>query len=207
MSMSGRWLMIALLFSCCGFANAASNGGSIESATLYDGSSYQSELNRITSLRLHLHDGDFRIVGSDSDEITIHTEGRNRALTKKMEVQFKRSGDSLDVDFLRVPKNEFQVTIAVPKETNLYARMRAGDLSVNGVSGDKDLELTGGDLSIQVPDPSDYGPVDLKVRFGDVSGSPFGDPKGWVGNSLKVDGNGRFRLHARVFAGDLMLKP
>lgn len=207
MRMTGRWLTIALLLSCCGFANAASNGARTESADLYDGSSYQTELNSITSVRLHMHDGDFRIIGSDSDEIAIHTEGKNRALAKKMQVQLKRTGDSLEIDFLHVPKNEFQVTIAVPKDTNLYARMRAGDLSVAGVSGDKDLELTGGDLSIHVPDPADYGPVDLKVKFGDVSGSPFGDPKGWVGNSLKMDGSGRFRLHAHVFAGDLMLKP
>lgn len=207
MSMAGRSLTIALLVSCCTFANAASNEATTENATLYDGGSYQTETNRITSLRLHLHDGDFRIVGTDSDEITIHTEGRNQALTKKMQVQLKRIGDSLDVNFLHVPKSEFQVTIAVPKETSLYARMRAGDLSVDGVSGNKDLELVGGDLSIQVPDPADYGPVDLKVKFGDVSGSPFGEPKGWVGNSLKVDRNGRFRLHVRVFAGDLALKP
>ncbi len=207
MRMTGRWLAIALLISCCGFANARSNEARTDSATLYDGSSYQTEASRITTLRLHLHDGDFRIVGSDSDEITIHTEGKNRALAKKMQVQLKRTGDALDVNFLHVPKNEFQVTIAIPKETNLFARMRGGDLSVAGVSGDKDLGLTGGDLSIQVPDPADYGPVDLKVRFGDVSGSPFGDPKGWIGNSLKVNGSGKFRLHAHVFAGDLMLKP
>lgn len=206
MRMTGLWLTIAFLISC-GFANAASNASRTESATLCDGSSYQTDLNRIATVRLHLRDGDFRIVGSDSDEIMIHTEGKNRALAKKMQLQLKRTGDSLDVNFLHVPKNEFQVTIAVPKETNLYARMRGGDLSVAGVSGDKDLELTGGDMSIQVPDPADYGPVDLKVRFGDVGGSPFGDPKGWIGNALKANGNGKFRLHAHVFAGDLMLKP
>lgn len=33
---------------------------------------------------------------------------------------------------------------------NLYARMRGGNLSVEGVMGDKDLELSGGDLTIQV---------------------------------------------------------
>jgi len=207
MSIAGRWLTIALVFSCCVLANAASNGNTSETATLYDGSSYHSDLTRITNLRLHLHDGDFRIVGGDSTEITIHADGKNRGMAKKMQVQLKRTGDSLDIHFLHVPKNEFQVTIAVPKETNLFARMRAGDFSVDGVSGDKDLELTGGDMSIQVPDPAEYGTVDLLVRFGDVSGGQFGDPKGWIGNCLKVDGGGRYRLHARVLAGDLTLKP
>jgi len=205
MSLAGRCLVITLLASCYGFAHAASAGTTVETATL-KGQPFQTDLTRIANLRLHLHDGDFRIVGSDSDEVTIHTDGRNRAQTRRMQVQLKRTGDSLDITFLHVPKNEVQVTIAVPKQTNLYARMRGGDLSVDGVTGDKDLELTGGDLRIQVPDPAEYGPVDLSVRFGDVSANPFGNPKGWLGNSLKRDGNGKYRLHAHVFAGDLTLK-
>jgi Putative adhesin len=205
MSLAGRWLVVTLVASCYGFVNAASAGTNVETATL-NGQPFHTDLARIANLRLHLHDGDFRIVGSDSDEVTIHTDGKNRAQTKKMQVQLKRTGDSLDITFLHVPKNEVQVTIAVPKQTNLYARMRGGDLSVDGVTGDKDLELTGGDLQIQVPDPAEYGAVDLSVRFGDVSANQFGDPKGWLGNSLKRDGNGKYRLHAHVFAGDLTLK-
>jgi hypothetical protein len=201
----GRWFAIALLVSCCGTAGAASNRTVVET-TNAEGP-FQTDLSRVTTLRLHLRDGDFRIVGSDSNEITIHTDGKNRGLAKRMQVQLKRSGNSLDIVFSHVPKNEFQVTIAVPRETNLYARMRAGDLSVNGIAGDKDLELLAGDLSIQVTDPAEYGPVDLSVRFGDVSGEQFGSPKGSIGNSLKRDGSGRYRLHAHVFAGDLLLKP
>lgn len=205
MSIAGRWLAIGFLVITCGLAYGAS-GTKTETATL-DEHPFQTDLATIKTVRLHLHDGDFRIVGSDSDDITIQTNGKNQPLAKKMKVHLERAGDSLSITFSHVPKNECQVTIAIPKETNLFARMRAGDLSVDGVSGDKDLELTGGDMSIQVPDPDAYGPVDLKVRFGDVSGSQFGDPRGWMGSSLKRDGNGKYRLHARVFAGDLTLRP
>src|SRR5215469_11999843 len=206
MSIAGRWFAIALLVSGCGLLHAASNRAEVETATL-DGQAFGTDLSKISTLRLHLRDGDVRIVGSDSHEITIHADGRNRALGKRMQVQLKRTGDSLDIVFSHVPKNEFQVTIAVPRETNLFARMRAGDLSVDGVAGDKDVELLAGDLSIQVPDPADYGPVDLSVRFGDVRSEQFGSAKGVVGNSLKHDGSGRHRLHAHVFAGDLTLTP
>jgi hypothetical protein len=206
MSIAGRWFAIALLVSCGGLLHAASNRGEIETATL-EGQDFQSDLSKISTLRLHVREGDFRIVGSDSNQITIHADGKNRALGKRMQVQLKRIGGSLDIVFSHVPKNQFQVTIAVPRETNLFARMRAGDLSVDGVAGDKDLELLAGDLSIQVPDASDYGPVDLSVKIGDVSGRQFGSPKGSIGNSLKRDGNGRYRLHAHVFAGDLTLRP
>ena len=202
MSVSWRWLSVGLLLFCGALAYAAST-----ETTTVEGNSFQSDLSRITTLRLHLHDGDFRIVGVDSDDITIRADGKNPAQTKKMKVHLKRIGDSLDVTLSNVPKNEFPVTIAVPRETSLYARMRGGDLSVDGVAGDKDLELVGGDLSVQVPDPGDYGRVDLSVRFGDVSGSPFGDPKGWMGNSVRHEGSGKYRLHAHVMAGDLRLKP
>src|SRR6516164_5663312 len=140
MSNARRWFAIALLVSCCGLMHAASNRGEVEMANL-DGQAFRTDLSKISTLRLHVRDGDFRIVGSDSDEITIHADGRNRALGRRMQVQLKRTGDSLDIVFSHVPKNEFRVTIAVPKETNMFARMRAGDLSVDGVAGDKDLKL------------------------------------------------------------------
>ena len=206
MSMAGRWLTLALLVSCCGLANAASNETREEHLTL-DGQPVQADLSSISAIRFHLQYGDFRIVGTDSDEVTIRTYGKNAEQASKMKVRIRRVGDALDFTFSHVPKNQVYVTIAIPRETKLYARMKAGDLSVNGIAGDKDLELMAGDLSIQVPDPADYGPVDLSVRFGDVSGDQFGSPKGVVGNSLKRDGSGKYRLHAHVFAGDLTLRP
>ena len=202
-----RWFTMGAVLGCCALAIAGSNETREEKLPV-DGQTLQTDLTSIRAVRLHLQYGDFRIVGgSESDEITIRADGKNAARAKNMRVKIRRTGNALDVTFLHVPKNEVQVTIAIPRETSLYARMRAGDLAVDGVTGDKDLELVAGDLSIQVPEAADYGPVDLSVRFGDVSGSQFGNPKGVVGNSVKRDGNGKYRLHAHVFAGDLTLKP
>ncbi len=125
---------------------------------------------------------------------------------KNIKIQLKRSGSAVDLKLSDVPKKELQVTIEIPRSTNLYARMRGGDLSVQGVVGDKDLQLTGGDLTIQVGSPEDYSHIDLSVKFGDVSGTQFGDPKGWLGNSVRRDGNGKYKLHAHVMAGDLVIK-
>lgn len=168
--------------------------------------SFETNLPSGANLRLHLRSGDFRVVGSDAEKISVHIEGKNLELARKIKIQLKRSEGAVDLKLSHVPKNELQVTIEIPKSTNLYARMRGGDLSVEGVAGDKDLELTGGDLTIQVGSPEDYAHVDLSVRFGDVSGTQFGDPKGWLGNSVRKEGNGKYKLHAHVMAGDLMLK-
>jgi hypothetical protein len=167
---------------------------------------FETNLASGATLRLHLHEGDFRIIGIDSEKISIHVEGKNLEQAKNIQIHLKRSDSAVDLKLSHVPKNELQVTIEIPKSTNLYARMRGGDLSVQDVAGDKDLELTGGDLTIQVGSPEDYSHVDLSVKFGDVSGTQFGDPKGWLGNSVRKDGNGKYKLHAHVMAGDLVLK-
>ena len=195
-----RLLAVFLLFESVAFCQTT------QEATNLQHQGFETNLDSGANLRLHLHDGDFRVVGSDSEKISIHVEGKNVELAKSIKIHVNRSGSAVDLTLSHVPKKDLQVTIEIPRSTNLYARMRGGDLSVQGVTGDKDLELTGGDLTIQVGNSEDYSHVDLSVKFGDVSGTQFGDPKGWVGNSVRKDGNGKYKLHAHVTAGDLVLK-
>ena len=195
-----RLLAVSVLFTSLGFCQNS------QETTNLQNQKFETNLTSGASLRLHLHEGDFRVVGTDSEKISVRVEGKNLEQAKQIKIQMKRSDRGVDLKLWHVPKKELQVTIEIPRSTNLYARMRGGDLTVEGVVGDKDLELTGGDLTIQVGSPEDYAHVDLSVRFGDVKGTQFGDPKGWLGDSVRKDGNGKYRLHAHVMAGDLMLK-
>jgi pimeloyl-ACP methyl ester carboxylesterase len=158
-----------------------------------------------SSLRMRLQSGDFHVSGSDDNRIAIHVQGKNIAKARNLTVQFVRSGQGGDLRVFGGPRKEFRVTIEIPKSTNLYVRMRGGDLKVEGVVGNKDVSLTGGDLAIEVGDPSIYALVDASVRFGDVLGDAFGDPKGWLGGALRKQGAGKYDLRAHVFAGDLIL--
>ena len=195
-----RFLAVSLLLAPVAFCQTSQETSNLQ----HQG--FETNLASGATLRLHLHDGDFRVVGSDSEKISIHVEGKNVEQAKNIKIQFKRSGSVVDLKLSYVPKKELQVTIEIPKSTNLYTRMHGGNLSVQDVVGDKDLELTGGDLTVQVGSPSEYSHVDLSVKFGDISGTQFGDPKGWIGNSLQKDGNGKYKLHAHVMAGDLVFK-
>jgi hypothetical protein len=195
-----RLLAVSVLFTSVGFCQSA------QEITNLQHQRFETNLTSGASLRLHLHEGDFRVVGSDSEKISVRVAGKNAEQAKQIRIRLKRSDGDVDLKLSHVPKKELQVTIEIPRSTNLYARMRGGDLSVEGVVGDKNLELTGGDLTIQVGSPEDYSHVDLSVRFGDVTGAQFGDPKGWLGNAVRKEGNGRYRLHAHVMAGDLVLK-
>jgi hypothetical protein len=162
---------------------AAAQTTTPENATLQN-HAYETNLSANSTLRLHLHEGDFRIEGTDSEKISIHADGKNIDQSNQIKISLKRSGKTADLTLSNVPKKELVVTIAIPKSTNLYARMRGGDFSVSNITGDKDLELTGGDLTLQVANPDDYSHVDLSVKEGP---------------------GGKYHLHAHVVAGNVRL--
>lgn len=167
---------------------------------------FQADFPAGGGLRMHLRSGDFQIVGHDADRISIHFDGKNRDRAKDLTVHLKRADNHADLHVFRGPKNGLLVTIEVPKSTDLYVRMPGGDLLVKNIVGNKDIELRGGDLTIDAGSPADYAHVDASVRFGDVHAGVFGPAKGWLGGSLKQAGAGRYKLHAHVFAGDLTLE-
>jgi len=103
------------------------------------------------------------------------------------------------------PRNDFQVTVHLPKNCDLFLRVPAGDVTVEGIVGDKDIELHAGDLSIHVGNPNEYSQVDASVSAGDVSASPFGESHSGLFRSFRKSGSGRYKLHAHVGAGDLTL--
>jgi hypothetical protein len=156
-------------------------------------------------LRMHLQSGDFRIVGRDDNRILVHFAGKNSENARNLTVRLEQLSDGGDLRVFGGPKNELQVTVEIPRSTDLYVRMRGGDLDVKSVLGNKNIKLVGGDLTIHAGSPDDYAQVNASVRFGDVYAPAFGEPKGWIGGSIKEKGSGKYTLTAHVFAGDLRL--
>ena len=96
---------------------------------------FDASLASGAKLRLHLHEGDYRIVGSDAERISIHVAGKNVEQAKQVKIQVVHPDGAVDLKLSRLPKKDLQVTIEIPRSTNLYARMRGGDLAVEGVVG------------------------------------------------------------------------
>ncbi len=159
-----------------------------------------------SKLRLHLRSGEFRIVGHSDNKIAVRLSGRNADNARELTVQFKRWGKEGDLHVFGGPKNELAVTVEIPSSTMLFIRMPAGDLSVDGVSGDKDIELHAGDLNISVGDAADYGRVDASVVSGGLEAPPFHESHGGLFRSFEKHGAGKYTLHAHVGAGDLRLR-
>ena len=159
-----------------------------------------------SNLRLHLRSGEFRIVGRADNRIAVHLNGRNAGNARDLTVRFRRSDNTADLRVFGGPKNNLEVTIEVPSPTMLFVRMPAGDLSIEGVSGDKDVELHAGDLTIAVGNAADYSHVDASVMSGDLEAPPFGESHGGLFRSFEKNGTGKYKLHAHVGAGDLTLR-
>jgi len=118
--------------------------------------------------------------------VDVHVYGRN--------AQVRTDGPTKDGHFI----------IEIPPRSDIRLNIRAGDVKVTGIEGNKDIQMTAGDLDIDV-EPDRYSRVEASVTFGDLTASPLGISKGGIARSFKWTGAGSYELRARLFAGDLTL--
>jgi hypothetical protein len=106
---------------------------------------------------------------------------------------------------LEMPKHgnhDFDVTLYVPKRSDLRLNLEVGDLTIEGVTGNTDAEVGVGDLHMTVPDAHAYRAVAMSVRIGDVDAKAFGlEPSGFLGKSVEQQfhaGSYRLKLHTGI---------
>lgn len=157
-------------------------------------------------LRLHVRSGEIRIVGSDDGKIAVDLTGKNVDKIQNVTARLTCTQAVADLHISGGPKNELLITIHVPKSVDLYARIPAGEVTVEEIAGNKDVEMHAGELTIYVGKVSDYGHVDASVYAGEVDAKIFGDNKGGLFRTVSKDANGQYRLHAHVGSGQLTLR-
>jgi len=167
---------------------------------------FEAQLPSGVSLRLYVRSGDIRVLGSDDGKISVDVAGKNAHQIEDLKHRLTVLDSSAEFHLSGGPRNDFQITIRLPKNCDLYLRVPAGEVTVEGISGNKDIELHAGDLSIHVGSPEEYSHVDASVNAGDVEASPFGESHSGLFRSFKKSGSGKYKLHAHVGAGDLTLR-
>ena len=83
------------------------------------------------------------------------------------------SGSELSITTDGPNNRGLKFTIQVPNSSDLYVRVSAGDLMIEGIRGNKDVELRAGDLRIDVGRADDYKTVDASLWAGDLHASAF----------------------------------
>jgi hypothetical protein len=159
-----------------------------------------------SQLNIHVRSGDVRVVGRDANKVSVRLDARDEDKAREVKVRFERFGNSAELTISGGPKNHVQIIIEVPRVTGLFVRMPAGELQISDVTGDKDVQLHAGELILGVGNPADYSHVDASVTSGGLEAPPFGENHGGLFRSFHKSGNGKYKLHAHVGAGDLTLR-
>ena len=157
------------------------------------------------SVKMDLVAGDYQITGSPEPRVRIDWSVREADALPKVRARAEgRDGE------LRIttdgPRNKgLTFRIQVPDQSHLYVRMSAGDLKIEDIRGNKDVELRAGDLKIDVGRAEDYRKVDASLWAGDLKASAFRVSKDGLFRSFDWSGPGAYRLHAHLMAGDIYL--
>ncbi len=155
-------------------------------------------------IQLHLQAGDYEIRSGKEDKIHVEWTAKSSKIDK-VKVDLTTSGTNANLKITTPNNGDVHIVIEVPAKSGLYVRMTAGDLRLEGVEGDKDIELRAGDLDIDIGDPDSYGPIDASVKIGDLNADAFGVTKDGFGNHFRRTGSGKYSLHAHAGVGDLRL--
>jgi len=154
-------------------------------------------------LAMDIRSGDIDIVGTPAASVRVTC--RLRDLDRLSEVKIRLAANHLRVS--GGPDKDFRIRIEVPNRLGLLVRSPAGDMTISGITGDKDVELHAGDLTIHIERPEDYKIAEGSVLAGDLNASAFGIVKDGLFRSFRKDNaGGQYRLHAKLLAGDLTLK-
>jgi len=156
-------------------------------------------------VRLHLSPGGYTIRAGDPNAIHVSYQAANADQTKQVKVKISTGATSADVFISDTPHNNFHATIEVPARTDLRVRLFAGEVVVEELEGDKDIEVEAGRIEIRIPNPDVYGRRDASVHAGSIEGSAFAVSKGGLFRSWEQKGPGKYRLHTHVATGEISL--
>jgi DUF4097 and DUF4098 domain-containing protein YvlB len=160
-------------------------------------------------VHVRLSVGDLRIKRGDAARIRLEytVKSRREHNVKEAHVDFNVRGNDATVEF-HAPtggNTQFDVELEVPANSHLDVHQKVGDLTVDSVEGDKDLNLGVGDIRVSTG-RSGYRLVNASTGIGDVNSDGYGDTRGWLGKTLKYHGDGKYELRAHVGVGDIKLE-
>jgi len=156
-------------------------------------------------VRMDLVAGDYRITGSPANRVRIDWTVRDAESLPKFRVFTEERQEELTI-VTRGPSNSHgRFTIQLPNQSDLYVRLTAGNIDIEDIRGNKDIHLRAGDMRVDVGRCEDYARVDASLWAGDINALAFQTVKGGLFRSFEWSGTGRYRLRARLMAGNIYL--
>jgi DUF4097 and DUF4098 domain-containing protein YvlB len=172
------------------------------------GQTLDAPLRPRTVLRVHSRPAGLEIVGTDQATIHVSCTSGDEDDAQLIRIQFQGNQDdeTLTIAGDLRKGNNVRVRIEVPRKTSLRVEMSAGEVKVEEIAGDKDIDLYAGQITISSIRPWDYRRVDVSVTIGEVNAPVYGAQKGGFFRGItKETADGEYSLHAHVITGQIEL--
>lgn len=168
-------------------------------------------LSSRTLLSIQSRPAGIKIVGTDADKLHVSCTAGNLDDADSVQLRFAPSSQggrlAIEGTHLHHGNNSLEVKIEVPRRTNLRIRMPAGEVRIEEIKGDKDIDLYAGQITISSSHEWDYRSVNASVAIGEVRAPVFDADKGGFFRSLnRRFPAGEYRLHAHVTTGQIDLE-
>jgi len=193
----------AVLF-CCALA------GSAQTAATCD-QTLTAPLHARSVLSIDSRPAGLEIVGTDEETIHITCAARDNDDGNASRIRLRFSpnatGGKLTIQGEHMRHgNGAQIRIEVPKKTSLTVRMFAGEVKIEQVSGDKDIAIWAGQITITNHNWN-YRAVEASVSIGQVNAPMYDANKGGFFRGVsKTTQDGEYRLRAHVSTCEIDLR-
>ncbi len=156
-------------------------------------------------VKLDLSAGDYRIVAGEGDALRVDWTTRDERSLRRVRVSADVDGDRATIR-TRGSRNHFRVWIHLPQRTDLDVHLTAGELRVEGIEGNKGIDLNAGEIEVDMGPPDDYARIEASVWAGEIRVPALGLSKEGLFRSIDWRGKGRYTLTADLLAGEVKLR-
>ncbi|HTZ57324.1 MAG TPA: hypothetical protein VMB49_04470 [Acidobacteriaceae bacterium] len=186
-------------------AGCLSASGQSEAAC---GQTLEAPLRPRAVLTIDSRPAGLEIVGTDEPFMHVSCSSDSEEGAEPIRLRFSGNQDDgkLSVAGGSFHTNNLHIRIEVPRKTNLKVLMSAGQVKVEEVAGDKDIDIYAGQITISSDRLWDYRRVDVSVTIGQVRAQVYGADKGGFFRSFtKQTSDGEYCLRAHVTTGQIEL--
>jgi hypothetical protein len=184
------------------------NLASFAQTSVICGQTLDAPLHPRAALTIDSRPAGLEIVGTDQKTIHVACTTDDLDAAQRIHLRFSGLTDAgklaITGDFTKHGK--IQVRIEVPRKTNLKVQMPAGQVKVEEIVGDKEIDLYAGQITIFSAHDWNYRNVDASVDIGQVNAPVYGESKGGFFRSVTESAeDGDYRLRAHVITGQIEL--
>ncbi|HLJ77803.1 MAG TPA: hypothetical protein VKT75_10330 [Acidobacteriaceae bacterium] len=156
------------------------------------------------SLTIDSRPAGIEIVGTDKESITVTCTAQDDESAHHVKIRL--AGSKLIVSGSDLRNGNLQIRVEVPRKTSLRVTVPAGEVKVEDVAGDKDIDIYAGQITISSTRDWDYRRIEASVDIGQVNASAYGVSKGGFFRSFTTKNpDGEYRLWAHVITGQIDL--